>query len=358
MEKLFIELDEKTGEAFFDGIACEVTNRYYHADLQRGFESIIGKPAWTIMSRSAFYSGTILAQEIMKRMKGKSRQDIIKKVLWNISARGFGAPEIIYIDDEEKTITVSVRNSYNTMGYGDVASPVCHALGGLICGMFSVIMGEECECTEKECSMMGAESCVFELVRTGKKIKPVRPLKPKSGGKKLVKKEIKHDQARGEIFFDGVSSSIVMLGRTGIFQREFEKTIGPTSRSIIYNECKETTKKAVGTLSRTFVRMLGRLTTDMAIKKLIHQIPERGWGRSELVDIDKKACKVTIRVRNCFNHLYYGRVRRPVCYSLASIIAGGAEIIFDRDMVCTETRCEALGDPYCEFSAKPSKKKQ
>jgi len=358
MEKLFIELDEKTGEAFFDGIACEVTNRYYHADLQRGFESIIGKSAWSIMYQSAFYSGTILAQEIMKMMKGKPRQEVIKKVLWNISARGFGAPEIIYIDEEEKTITISVRNSYNTMGYRDAASPVCHALGGLIGGVFSVILGEECQCVEKECSMMGAESCVFEIVRTGKKTKFMKPLKPKSSRKGLVKKEVKHDQAKGEIFFDGVSSSIVMLGRTGIFQREFEKTIGPTSRSIIYNECKETTKKAVGTLSRTFVRMLGSLTTDMAIKKLIHQIPERGWGRSELADIDKKGYTVTIRVRNCFNHLYYGKTRKPVCYSLASIIAGGAEIIFDKPMVCTETRCEALGDPYCEFSAKPEPKRK
>ncbi len=356
MEKLFIELDEKTGEAFFDGIACEVTNRYYHADLQRGFESIIGKSAWTIMYQSAFYSGTILAQEVMKRTKG--RQEIIKKLLWNISARGFGAPEIIYIDEEDKTITVSVRNSYNTMGYRDIKFPVCHALRGLIGGMFSVIFDEECECVEKECSIMGAESCVFEIVRTGKKARFIKPLKPKSSRKRLVKKEIKHDQAKGEIFFDGVSSSIVMLGRTGLFQREFENTIGPTSKSIIYNECKETTKKAVGTLSRTFVKMLGALTTDMAIKKLIHQIPERGWGKSELVDINRKEWKVTIRVRNCFNHLYYEKPRKPVCYSLASIIAGGSEIIFNRPMLCTETKCEALGDPYCEFHAEPEPKKK
>jgi len=356
MEKLFVEVDEKTGEAFFDGIPCEISNRYYHADLQRGFEKIIGPPTRTIMYNSAFMAGTLLAQEISKKMKGKTKQEIIKKVMWIISAKGFGAPEVIYIDDKENTITLSVRNSYNVIGYEKTSFPVCHTLAGVIAGIFSVIFDQECECFEKECSAMGAESCMFEIKKTGKKIKFVKPIKVKSKRKGLIKKEVKHDPSKGEVFFQGISSIILVLGWTGIYQKKFEDTIGPTSRSIIYDECKKTTLKAIGTLTKTLVKIFGKLTVGMSLKKLVDQIPERGWGVGKVISVDKDKPALTIQIKNCFNHKYYGKTDKPACYSFAAIAAAGGEIIFNRPMVCKEVMCESLGDPYCEFIATPDKK--
>lgn len=354
MEKLFLELDEKTGEAFFDGIKCEITNRYYHADLQRGFEKVIGNPAWTIMHDSALVSGTLMAQEVVKLMKGKTREEILQRVIRQISIRGFGAPRVASIDWGEKKAVLHVENSYGTIGYGKTKKPVCHPLRGLIAGLFTVLFGEECECEESQCSAVRGDKCIFQIKGTGKRARLIKPLKPRSDMKRLVRKEVKYNPEKGEVFFDGVNSGILMCGRTSIFQRVFEDMIGPTSRSIIYEECKETSMKAVGTISRTIVKIFGDLTLDMTIKKLTTQIPTRGWGACEIVNLDKKKPSITLRVRNCYNHLYYGKTRKPACYSMASIIAGGCEIVFRRPMVCSETRCEALGDPYCEFVANPA----
>jgi len=83
-----------------------------------------------------------------------------------------------------------------------------------------------------------------------------------------------------------------------------------------------------------------------------------GWGDWSLVKLDLKEKHSVIRMVNSpISELIKKekiKIECPVDSLARGMHAGAAKIIFQTDVDAVETRCIALGDPFCEFVLKPS----
>jgi len=88
-----------------------------------------------------------------------------------------------------------------------------------------------------------------------------------------------------------------------------------------------------------FMQTIGEIFTSM------------GWGVCKVVlgDPDKK--EVIIHVKNCA--ICRGEISdTAICHYLAGTVEGALQVLLNADVVCRETKCQAKGDPYCEFHVK------
>jgi predicted hydrocarbon binding protein len=45
------------------------------------------------------------------------------------------------------------------------------------------------------------------------------------------------------------------------------------------------------------------------------------------------------------------KANEPICYFINGYIAGVLSVMFDKHVECTETKCSAKNDGFCEFQA-------
>lgn len=140
----------------------------------------------------------------------------------------------------------------------------------------------------------------------------------------------------------------------------------------LYNDLK----KELGTEASDIFYWLGRLygknSTEMLLKKFgfdkknlpdfINGATQDGFGYIEakkLVlnehlfegEVTGKNSTFSISYKNLF-----GKQKKPIDFYLAGILAGGAEPLFNRNLICTEKKCMVMGDKNCLYSFKDTKK--
>ncbi len=74
-----------------------------------------------------------------------------------------------------------------------------------------------------------------------------------------------------------------------------------------------------------------------------------GYGLVESLEIDPETPRIRLRVKGCIECELGGSAEKPYSQFLRGMLAGYASVLFKRDMMARETRCIAVGDPYCEF---------
>jgi len=80
-----------------------------------------------------------------------------------------------------------------------------------------------------------------------------------------------------------------------------------------------------------------------------------GWGKLEWGDLDFEKRRAIIYITNSpVGNKLVGQVNDPVDHIIRGLMAGGASYAFNRDVDILETKCIAVGDPFCEFIIKPS----
>jgi hypothetical protein len=98
---------------------------------------------------------------------------------------------------------------------------------------------------------------------------------------------------------------------------------------------------------------------------LLEDLARGGFGTFELLELDLDAAQALIRGQNLFEaaiapDLAWARTPRCVDNYCSGRLAGYLTAIFRRPAVSEEIRCEARGDPSCEFAltalADPSQK--
>ncbi len=156
------------------------------------------------------------------------------------------------------------------------------------------------------------------------------------------------DMKNGVIYFNGSSIFVWRRDFAGRIQREYERIVGPVTKVVF----SEATRKAMRNI---FFRMADQYkyprhknVSRLAIK-MLGNLPKYGYGIPEMLFVDEKRGVAKVRVHNCFNKLGYENTSKPVCYRMEGILAGLFEAAFKRKAVCKETKCAAMGHPYCEF---------
>lgn len=140
----------------------------------------------------------------------------------------------------------------------------------------------------------------------------------------------------------------IITFRIRTFQRliqKCEKTFGTGAVTIFYSE-----GMAVGEAGMEYSR--SQIASDEDLWTVLDKVVAvRGWGRI----IDMKISRDDDRVAYVFQWkntpiAYEERSNGPVCHFCRGVLVGWLQAYYGKKAVDSkETRCEAVGDPYCEF---------
>ncbi|MDY6965580.1 MAG: V4R domain-containing protein [Halobacteriota archaeon] len=142
-----------------------------------------------------------------------------------------------------------------------------------------------------------------------------------------------------------------------IIFKEFDKLIGPVSSTIIYKAVKRQTSESVKSILTTlgFKEIDGKTFDDRTIEFFLNMgvadlMSRFGWGAMKITDFDASKGFIRLCVEDSVvAESYDEEQERPVCFFIAGMIAGGAEMLLGHDVECKEVKCKACGDEHCEF---------
>jgi predicted hydrocarbon binding protein len=77
-----------------------------------------------------------------------------------------------------------------------------------------------------------------------------------------------------------------------------------------------------------------------------------GWGKV-WAKIDVKKQTAVFRIWNSVT-ARQTNAKEPICYFISGYLAGVLSVIFGKSVECTETKCGAMSDEYCEFQTNSS----
>ena len=301
----------------------------------------------------------------------------MEKFISDASEKGEGVPELIDFDRKKFFAKVRLHNSSYAIGYKKSKEAVCHVFAGYLEAAAEIVFNKKMLCTETKCIAMGHPYCEFEIRESDvygvkKRLDFSKYKQKKSVPKKLRKLELKINN-NGELFYGNKKSELFARSFLSRLQMEFEKIIGPAARTIFYNIYKKSVIENMKTLENPFFRIfskislsafgkvflkpfnkimtkiLGKLLLKLIPQKIQKECHERGVGTFEIIIKDPKKYEFSIRIYNSYNTLGYGKTDHPVCYSLSAGIAGTVTALVGKEIDCRETKCIAMGDPYCEF---------
>jgi len=152
--------------------------------------------------------------------------------------------------------------------------------------------------------------------------------------------------------------SHVLLSNTIIakLHRQLITSLGyeETAR-IIYESAKKGTYEVQKNLIKAYrVTLKGEEDFNNRISRLPLYIQTYGHGRGKTVQQQGKEFIFRVSRSSVAEYLKTDGLKKPVCFFLAGFFAGMAEAYAELlkpslSYSCKETKCVAVGDPYCEF---------
>ena len=130
---------------------------------------------------------------------------------------------------------------------------------------------------------------------------------------------------------------------------------------------------------KKIIMELGIFQTQMAIKRYIkiynivkinkgkiinfglNILKILGFGKIEIkkISYDKKIIELIIKSSTLpleYKKMYKKKSKKPIDFFVCGLIKGSFSSIFEEEIEVKETKCIAMGDPYCEFIGKPKTK--
>ena len=79
-----------------------------------------------------------------------------------------------------------------------------------------------------------------------------------------------------------------------------------------------------------------------------------GFGIPQIIKFQSRPLQITIRVYSLFECELGRGTGKPYSYLVRGMLTGVTTELFNTPTTVTETKCIAKGDPYCEFTIKPT----
>lgn len=364
MKKLELFYDTETGEAFFQGISVAIEGEHTMlSEIQKECEKIIGPSTRVIMYNAAKkFSREIfpyyLSYKGITSSKTNTNRRITLELLNLLSNLGYGLFSIESYDEEKLEFFVKVKNCCNALIYGKSNKQICYAISGVLAYLFELVFRKEMFCEEVSCSSQGHKFCRFKITSLKKKYTKKTQEKCEIKIRKGYKREyIYFDENTGKIRVHGLNVLIFPRCWIAEIQKEFERIIGPATKTIFYNINKKCTINDLPSIinSNIIAKILKKLSKRRLMFELFRDANMFGYGIIELQSFNENAAEFKIKIKNCYNSIGYINTKKPICYYTTGLISGAAEVIFGRGMDCTETKCKGKGDDYCEFYVYPAK---
>jgi len=251
---------------------------------------------------------------------------------------------------ENNEYLIKVLNCYNTVGYPKTKKPVCYGMSAKLAALFEIVHNKKAECMETRCAAKGDPYCEFRIrLRDEQPGLIQKPRSVQEKNKKYWEAHILFNKIKGEIFFENDNCTIIPRGETPHIKKEFEDMIGTTAHTISYNAGKRASKETLNNYQKGLIKIIALTSKKKLSQQMLKQIPKRGFGKAQMIDFSEEKDFIKFRVTNSMEAQDYEDSEIPECSILTGVIAGAGEIVFNRVMDCIETRCAAMGDPYCEF---------
>jgi len=157
---------------------------------------------------------------------------------------------------------------------------------------------------------------------------------------------------KGKLSFMGVQINIVpsdML--VGIQNRMIKKFGLKDTYEILYNQVKESSKIGCD----IFLKRYNIRGFDETLDWLTKVFMSTGYGKIVKINANKYTNQMFIAVDDS---VFISKKRKnPTCFILAGLFAGGASILFNRNLDFIETKCVSKGNDQCEFEGYTNVKK-
>jgi len=143
------------------------------------------------------------------------------------------------------------------------------------------------------------------------------------------------------------SGETMILMRKEIFSNMFKRLgemFGSGGEAIVFEEGEASGESD----AKRLVEIFGPEGALQNVPDLSMLYLTLGWGRPELVSLDLAPFSATMRVYDSFE--CSGQTSsKPTSQFIRGHMTALINVIFGKRVKCTETKCRALGDPYCEF---------
>ena len=116
-----------------------------------------------------------------------------------------------------------------------------------------------------------------------------------------------------------------------------------------YFQLYETNKSGSKKYNESFIKKHDFNDKRKVLNWQINIVTLGGWGKFEVMYINLKENKLRIKFDNSPFPKMYGRSNYPVCILATGFTAGGAAANFGVEVDALETKCVALGAPFCEI---------
>lgn len=136
------------------------------------------------------------------------------------------------------------------------------------------------------------------------------------------------------------------------FLIKFREHLGSGGEAMLYYIGREVGAERGRHINREAEKMgINRLRDKFIIGEVIFK--SLGYGIPQMMEFSEDPPYFKMRVYHCIECGLGDNVGRPFSHYVRGVIAGYASEILNREMLVEETRCIAMGDPYCEFKVKP-----
>jgi len=136
------------------------------------------------------------------------------------------------------------------------------------------------------------------------------------------------------------------------FLIKFREHLGSGGEAMLYHIGREVGAERGKHINMEAEKMgVKRLRDRFAMGEILFK--SLGYGIPQIMEFSEDPPRFKMRVHHCIECELGQSAGRPFSHYVRGVIAGYASEIFNRDMQARETRCIAMGDPYCEFEVKP-----
>jgi predicted hydrocarbon binding protein len=132
------------------------------------------------------------------------------------------------------------------------------------------------------------------------------------------------------VMLDSVKASEPSVGEEAIYQQGF--SYGRAAWGNLMAVHQPNTQEGLGEMLKIYVAT--------------------GWGKIELLDLDRSRNHARIRMDDAFESTDLN-TGKPECYFIAGHLAGALSAFFKSEVKAVETKCRSKGDSYCEFQVSP-----
>lgn len=164
--------------------------------------------------------------------------------------------------------------------------------------------------------------------------------------------ELVYEPISGSLLYKGVRYLLIRPETLAGFQKTLVKRCGQEGDSALFEG-----GYAGGSLSARKYQAIHNFRDQEIVEFMMNMGNQIGWGNFSLVNYDSALKYLCVAVYDSPFAQAYGRSSQGVCHLIRGVLAGMAEVLFDRACNAAEVQCRAMGDEACRFEIEARKAK-